>query len=369
MPGNTQHAVDLLERAVRADAGFALGHAALAEALRARFATERDPKLLERARSEANAALTLDPDASAAHTALAAIHYAAGRRDAAVTSLRRALDLQPDNDEAHRLLGQVLAAQGRVDEGVTELEIAIRLRPTFFNHYYTLGFVLFTASRYPLALDRFRKATDLRPDHGGAYEMLGATSEMLGDLDQAIGHYEHAVRVGPTATAFANLGLAYFTAGQYEKAQEAVIAAIARDPKKATLHRDLGDIHLRLGQRSQARQAYERAISLASATLAANPSDPFSIVLIAVCEANLGRRSDAERHAAEATALAPSNRDVLFRSAKVYTLTGNRTAALRALRAAIERGYATELARHDPELASLRSMPEFERVLSKEVPK
>jgi tetratricopeptide (TPR) repeat protein/TolB-like protein len=362
--GNAKRAADLLEQATSKDPRFALGYAALSDAMRVRSAAERDPKLLERAASASNKALELDPEESAAHAAFAAVEYTSGRRDAAVTAVRRAIDLQPDNDEAHRLLGQVLASQGRVDDGVKELRTALRLRPNSFHHYSTLGLVLFTASRYDDAIEAYHMAAEIRPSHAGTYEMLGAIYQMQGDTDRAIGNYEHAIRLGPSSTTYANLAFAYFTAGEYDKARSALLTGIERDPKKASLHRDLGDVYLRLNRRAEARAAYERAIALSQAALAVNAQDPFSIVLIGLCEANLGRRSRAERHATEAMALAPTNRDVLFRSAKVFALTGNRGAAMDALRRAVEGGYDREVARRDPELAALRSLPEFERVLS-----
>jgi uncharacterized protein len=81
-------------------------------------------------------------------------------------------------------------------------------------------------------------------------------------------------------------------------------------------------------------------------------------------EATRAVRALCERHAIEAMALMPENRDVPFRSAKVFALAGNGTAALDALRRAVERGYDPQVARRDPELASLKSMPEFESALS-----
>jgi tetratricopeptide (TPR) repeat protein len=169
--------------------------------------------------------------------------------------------------------------------------------------------------------------------------MLGAIHQSTGETDRAIGSHEHAIRLGATATAYANLALAHFTAAEYDKARDSYLLAIDGDPKKASLHRALGDVYLRLNRRADARKSYERAIALAEAALSVKPGDPFSIVLIALSEANLGRRADAERHAAEALALAPDNRDLLFRSAKVFALTGSHTPALKALRGAIERGH------------------------------
>jgi tetratricopeptide (TPR) repeat protein len=362
--GNVQRAIDLLDGATGIDTHFALAHAALADALRAQSVAQRDAKLLERAARAATTAVQLDPDASEVHTALAAVHYESGKRDDAVTALRRAIDLQPGDAEPHRLLGRILAAQGRVDEGIAQLQAAIRLRPTSFNHYDSLGFVLFTASRYLDAVAAYEKAAEMRPDHAKPYEMLGAIYQMQGDMDRAIGNYEHAIRLGASAAAYANLAFAYFTTGEYDKARTALIVAIERDPKKASLHRDLGDVNLKLNRRADARAAYERSIALSEEGLAVRPHDPFSIVLIALCEANLGRRARAERHASEAMALAPANRDVLFRSAKVFALAGNGTAGLDALHRAVERGYDPEVARRDPELVALTSLPGFERALS-----
>ena len=364
--GNVQRATDLLEGAIGIDARFALAHAGLADALRARFTAERNADLMKRATAAATTAVQLDSDASAAHTAFAAVQNESGKRDAAVKSLHHALDLQPDNDDAHRLLGEILAAQGQVDAGVAEVRAAVRLRPSFTN-YYRLGAVLFKASRYTAALEAYGRAVELRPSHGGAFEMLGATNQMLGHHDQAIGNYEHAIRVGPTATAYTNLGTEYFRTGAYEKARIAYLSAITRNPKKASLYRDLGDVYLRLNRRTEARAEYQKAIALSQDALAVNASDAFSVVLIAICEANLGQRTKAERHGAEALALMPSNRDILYRVAKVYALTGNRPAALKALRGAIERGYHRDEARRDPELASIKSLPEFETLLSEEV--
>jgi serine/threonine-protein kinase len=84
-----------------------------------------------------------------------------------------------------------------------------------------------------------------------------------------------------------------------------------------------------------------------------------SIALIALCEANLGRTAAAEGHAAEAVALAPDDHNVLLRAAKVGARVGNTAAALDRIRRAVAHGLSPEVARRDPELASLQRLPEF----------
>ena len=51
--------------------------------------------------------------------------------------------------------------------------------------------------------------------------------------------------------------------------------------------------------------------------------------LIATCEAKLGRAAAAERHAAEAVAIAPANREALVRSAQVHARLRQPDAALK----------------------------------------
>jgi tetratricopeptide (TPR) repeat protein len=183
--------------------------------------------------------------------------------------------------------------------------------------------------------------------------MLGTTYHMLGDLPQAIGHYEHAVRLDANAAAYANLGLAYYTAKQYEQARQAYADAIARQPRKATLYKSLGDVYVRLGLAAQARGAYEQAMALARDDLRVNPRDAFAVVLLGNCEAKLGRRAEAERHAAEAAILAPNNRDIWIRAAKVYAALDERPAGGEAVRKAVALGYEPNMIAADDELQPL----------------
>jgi hypothetical protein len=67
---------------------------------------------------------------------------------------------------------------------------------------------------------------------------------------------------------------------------------------------------------------------------------------------------------AEALSLAPTDRNTLISGAKLYTLLGNRTRAFEALRGAIEQGLNPQLAREDPELSSIRPLPEFEAAIA-----
>jgi tetratricopeptide (TPR) repeat protein len=366
VPASLTRAVERLQAATAADPSFALGHATLATALLTQWERLRDPALIDRATPEVTAALRLDPDSSAAHYASGMLQYITGRRDGAVQSLRRAIELDPDADEPHRLLGwRLLSPQGRTDEAVAELREAVRIRPDSFENYYRLGNVLYLAGRHREAVDAYRTATELQPKRADVFTNLGAAYHMLGDVDQALGNYQHAITLGAgDALAYSNLAYNYFLAGRYPEALAAALEAVKRDSTRASLQADLGEYYKRVGNTRAARAAYTKAIELAERSQAVDPRDASAVVLIAGCEANLGRRVEAERRVAEALTLGPSDRNVLLSSAKVYTLLGDTARAFENLRGAIEHGLNPQLARRDPELAPIRRSPEFESAIA-----
>jgi tetratricopeptide (TPR) repeat protein len=94
-------------------------------------------------------------------------------------------------------------------------------------------------------------------------------------------------------------------------------------------------------------------MTLARDDLHINPRDAFAVVLLANCEAKLGHRAEAERHAAEAAILAPNNRDVWIRTAKVYAALDERSAGGEAVRKAVALGYEPNMIAADDELQPL----------------
>ena len=193
--------------------------------------------------------------------------------------------------------------------------------------------------------------------------MLGTMFHLLGDSTQAIGFYEHAARLGPSAHTFSNLAFYYDEAGRYEEALKACQESLARDATFPMTHRNIGDVYMRLAQREKASAAYEAAIEAANKLLAVNPRDAVSIALVALCEARLGRRAAAERHAAEALSLRPKDREVVVKNAEVYAILNRPEQALRYLSTAMTLGYGAAQARQNDELASLRPLPEFATTL------
>jgi len=354
--------VALLQQAVALDPQFVLAWAALGEAWWQKFQRDKDRALVANADEALRRALALDPDAAQVHYALGDMQYRTGQPTQAEGSFRRALQLQPDYGSAQRGLAQILAASGRIGEAEAVLNDAIRFS-TNWNNFFMLGTIEYRAGNYDAAADAFRRATDANPTNSGAFTMLGISQYILGNFQQAVGNLEHAVRLGPSAAAHANLALAYYDAGRFDDALHSYERSLDMDPRNPVNHRNIGDVERRLGHADRSRTHYERAITISNELLSVNPRDARIIALVALCEAKLGRQSDADRHAAEAVAVDPSNREAWQRSAEVHALINQPNQSLRDLTIAVARGFEPRMARRDDELASIAKLPRFEEIL------
>jgi serine/threonine-protein kinase len=355
-------AIARLERAVAADGTFVPALAGLAAAYRLKFQRTSDRQWLDRAQATAQSAIAADATRAEGHLALASVLNASGRAEEALAEYRTAISLAPSNDDAHRLLGRLLADRGQLEDGVAAMRRAVQLSPESWNNHYTLAFVFYNAARYRDAVPHLRRVTELEPGFGGAYAMLGTIHHRLDELPQAVGYYEHAVRISDTASAHSNLGTVYYAAGRFGDALAAYERAAVLDSASATTRRNIGDAHQRLGNTAAAAVAYEEAITLATTRLSRNPRDAQTLALQALCEAKLGRRAAALRHAAEALVLSPDDREVLYKQAVVFAQVGESTAAIDTLRRAFERGYERRLARADDDLQALRELASFRQL-------
>jgi tetratricopeptide (TPR) repeat protein len=358
----TARAVTLLQQAIAKDPQFALAHAALGDAYWEMYQRDKKPDLVSKATAAVNEALRIDSEQAPVYYSLGNMYQLTGRYEDAVKALRRAIAIQPDSDESHGLLARVLAAKADYPGAAAEAQRAVDVRANW-NNYFIQGRVAYLAGHLDQALTAFRKTTELNPAFAGGYQMLGTTYQMQGDLDSAIGNYEHSIRLAPNAPAYSNLAIAYLRAKRYPQAIAAFSEALNRDPQNASRHRNLADAYKAAGLGKEAREQYAKALTLARTELAVNPRDVITIALLALCEANLGQRLEAERHAAEAAALGPTNAELRFRLAKVYTLLNDRAAALATLRAAVAAGYEPTAAKEDDELTALHG-GEFDAALA-----
>ena len=263
---------------------------------------------IELARKMFQRAIELDPDFADAWAGLATAHVHLFGRDnephleKAREASDHALKLDPESAEAHVAAGQGFSMEQRYVDAAKEFERAIELDPALFDAYYYYGRACFKSGDSDKSLRLFQQAQDVRPED---YEAIYLTSLVLRQL----------------------------------------------------------------GRNEESRAADERAIKSVRKHLELNPDDARAYVLGAGALARLGERDEAKQWCERAMSLAPDDDAVLYNAACALARLGEDERALNMLQRAIEAGLAGgDWVVRDPDWERLRDHPRFQALAKRLAP-
>jgi len=205
---------------------------------------------------------------------------------------------------------------------------------------------------------------DLQPDNSMGYHDLGGVYIAMARYDDAIAILKRGLALKETSSAWSNLGSAYMYLNRYSEAVDAMKRATKFDPHNDVLWRNLGDSYRQIPSRaSDATSAYEKALQAATDQLNVSPNNAEVLSGIALYDAHLGRKKDAETSISKALGSSPKDSDVLFTSALVYEIIGSRNQALEEIDQAVKSGFSIEDIEHEPELRVLRADSRYQQWL------
>jgi serine/threonine-protein kinase len=154
-----RQAVEMYQRAVSVDPGFATAYAALSRAWAWLGWYSGDPEGFPRAQEAVDRAQELAPDLTAAHLARGTLLYWSARDyERALEELAIVLNREPNNAEVMLQIGSIQKRQGKWEEALTSLGKAHELDPRS-------GFVAVNAGGVYHALHRYEEA-ERSYDHG-----------------------------------------------------------------------------------------------------------------------------------------------------------------------------------------------------------
>src|SRR5208283_1922394 len=109
----------------------------------------------------------------------------------------------------------------------------------------------------------FGHALQVTKDNYFAHNSLGADLFKNGKLEEAMYHYNEAIRLNPNATDFYNnRGIRYFALGQPQSAVEDYNKAVTLNPKFADAYYNRGVAYVKLGRNQSAFEDFSEAIRL-----------------------------------------------------------------------------------------------------------
>ena len=261
--------------------------------------------------------LRRSPKLAAALTNLASCYEAVDQQAEAIRYYQEALAEQPELPMANGNLGAIYLEQGELDKARPLLEAALRINPNFTAARYRLGLVLTKQREFQRAAEEYRIVIKQQAEHVGAYYnlaqalfrlkqmeagkrametyhrlnaiaqeidtreratlsepsnpqkqyQLGITYEKYGKFDKAIAAYQQACRLSTRdgkdyrAAAFYKLGKLFFRKRNFQKAEDAYLAAIALAPAQAAPNAGLGAVYYAQARLNEAFAAYQRALT------------------------------------------------------------------------------------------------------------
>jgi TolB-like protein/Tfp pilus assembly protein PilF len=293
-------AVQMLQRAVQLDPEFAEAYGWLAFAQQQIYNLAlAGPETLRKAISNANQALSKDPNALIAIRALAHIQHFTGREVEGLLMARRALETNPDDLDAIAAAAEAYFRTGLYDRAIPLFEKALAAEPV--NRHFRSQL-----ARMYLFLGQSQKGIEVispvPPNQAGIFGML---------LYAETGQMAKAVEI-----ARGNLGTPAYGFEAYARGY--VLAAA--------------------GDRSGANEIWSKGLRYAEDLLAKN-GQGWAGVTSGMLNAKLGRREQALRNTEQWLLLNPQHPVVLFFAAQTRALLGFRREALDTLKAAVENGF------------------------------
>ena len=357
-------AVNLFEGALHNDAGFALAYTGLADADLRLYKSSKDPLYAEKAVAAAQKSAGLNPNLPEVHLSLGSVYNATGKTAEAVVELQKALALSPNSDEAYRRLGDAYRAGGHKAEAVSAYQNAVNANPYYWSNHNTLGGAYFQFGDSDKALQEYQRVAELASDNPIGYQNIGAVYFRLGKWNDAITAFHKSLDIQPDPTVYADIGTAEFFLKRYDESIKMYQKAVELSPRDEELMGDLADAYRAAGQKEQSNTAYDKAIQLAFQQLQVNPKLASVTSHLALYYAKKGDAAHALTYIKQARSLDAEDLQLLYYEVEVESLAGHQQDAITALRQAFKRGYSPEEAMSDPELGSLKSLPEFTRLVN-----
>jgi len=159
------------------------------------------------------------PDHPFSWQILAAIFYATGRKDGALSASERVVEIDPADAEAHSNLGNIYLELGRHEDAETSFRSSIGLNGALPEARNNLAVTLRELGRLDEAEATYRQAISLKPDYAEALSNLGNLLKELGRIDEAEACHSRAIAANPDyAPAYLNRGQISFDRGDYDAA-------------------------------------------------------------------------------------------------------------------------------------------------------
>jgi tetratricopeptide (TPR) repeat protein len=306
----------------------------------------------------------------------------AGYISQALACVQRAVELGWRSSETFRVWGMVEVFRGQPDKALERFEDAVRVGPSDAEALRRLAVASIANRRFDAAIRAADDGATMDPSNSASQITAGMVHQFLGqyvyvaanegkesrsELNTALQAYERGARLMRDRSEY-NTGLyadvLVFTQ-HHDRAIDIMTDRVARMRDSYADYYKLARIQQSAGSPKQDWEAtLKHSKDIIDAWLASNPEDALALSYLALAETRLGAFKEAVAANKQAQALAPKHIDVLYNTARMYTLQRDKTKALETLKRAVDRRYSlTQIL--DMDFFNLRSEEGFLQVVCK----
>ncbi len=172
-----------------------------------------------RALTNLNRAITLDPERAEVYASRAATEQALGDRTHALADLNQAIQLKPTAPEPLVNRGSLYFGAGDYDRAIADFTAVIRIDPDHVKAWNNRAAALNSQGHFAAAIADCQQAIRLNPLYAEAFSNLGNAQAGLGDLAAAFTAYNRAIELAPSLPAtYNNRAGIYYQARKFDEA-------------------------------------------------------------------------------------------------------------------------------------------------------
>jgi len=375
-------AIDMYEKAIKADPTFALAYARLSRAhLRMYWWYDYSETRLDQARRAVITASELDPDLSEVHEAWGWYYYH-GHLD-----YERALEhfamaqMKGANSEVLLGIAYIQRRQGKNEQALANFKKAYELDPLYYIPALAIGETLLNMRRYAEVEPYLERAILLAPDQPMAYQRKSWLYLRQGDVDRARAIVKEALQNMKQPDLLYGLHRDLVFMDMCDRDYEGALERLARIPEDEDsmaffTPRDLerANIFECVGKKELARKQYESALSVIQAKIKEEPENDRShryYSSLGLAYAGLGLKQEAIDAGLRGVELMPLAKDALGGMlriedlARIYAVVGEFDKAIDRIESLLQMpsGLSISLLRLDPAWDSLRNHPRFKKLV------
>ena len=217
----------------------------------------------DRAETELQEAIAINPNYADLHFQLGVARLAKGDPDGSIVALRRALEINPRYAKALLQMGIALYSRGDHEDGLERTVQALALDAAFDRSLLEQAETSDARGDHDLALRCLKRIADADVDDIAFHAKLAVDLFRRGMLAEAVDEFRQALQINPNYADLRNqLGVTLFAMGRDAEAQEEFARALAINPRYVEAYVNRGLALRRLGREDEARSLFNSALAI-----------------------------------------------------------------------------------------------------------